>query len=143
MRHIATNLVNPLTKVKKENSSPDPDALFDLASFLAVSARGTLEEGVYCGSLRLIDAIRKAIRAFPNATNDPFLAEMSIFIDSKFEKDYLESEEKYIAFLDEIVAKFADEILKRNGVNRSLPSENKRDEQSYRNGVTQNVIWKS
>jgi hypothetical protein len=143
MRHITINLVNSLNKVKKENSSPAPDALFDLTSFLAVSARGTLEEGVYCGSLRLIDAIRKAIRAYPNATNDPFLAEMSIFIDSKFENDYLESEEKYIAFLDEIVAKFADEILKRNGVEQSPLSENKRGEQSYRNGVAKNVIWKN
>jgi|SRR5579872_953670 len=98
------------------------DALFDLTSFLAVSARGTLEEGVYCGSLRLIDAIRKAIRAYPHATEDPFLSEMLSFIDSRFEKDYLESEEKYIAFLDEIVAKFAEEILKRNGVERRAVS---------------------
>jgi hypothetical protein len=119
-----------------------PDPLFDLTSFLAVSARGTLEEGVYCGSLRLIDAIRKAIRAYPNASKDPFLAEMSSFIDSRFENDYLESEKKYVAFLDEIVAKFADEILKRNGVNRNPVSDNKGKEQS-RHGATENVIWKN
>ena len=129
-------MANTMAKPAK---SPPPDALFDLTSFLAVSARGTLEEGVYCGSLRLIDAIRKAIRAYPNATKDPFLTEMSSFIDSRFENDYLESEEKYIAFLDEIVAKFADEILRRNGVERRAV----RNKQSKQSDVTQDVVWKN
>jgi hypothetical protein len=78
--------------------------------------------------------------AFPKATKDPFLAEMMSFIDSRFENDYLESEEKYVALLDEIVAKFADEILKRNGVERRAVSRNKQSKQS---DVTQDVVWKN
>jgi hypothetical protein len=141
MPRITTGLVIPLTaKVRKNNSISTDDGIFDLAAFLAVSARGTLEEGVYCGSLRLIDAIRKSIRAFPNAADDPFLSEISNFIDTHFEKDYLESEEKYVAFLDDVVSRFAGEILKRNKVDTLHKQDLRVDEKEL---GTQDLVWQN
>jgi len=128
-------------KIRKNTSVSSSDGIFDLTSFLAVSARGTLEEGVYCGSLRLIDAIRKSIRAFPNATSDPFLSEILNLIDSHFEKDYLESEEKYIAFLDSVVSRFAQEILKRNEVEIQPHSQKQHHQLNEKELIVQDIVW--
>ena len=49
-----TNMVDPMIP-----SAESGDALFDYASFLATAARGSLEEGVFVASLRLIDAISR------------------------------------------------------------------------------------
>jgi hypothetical protein len=121
-----------LANVKKSQDS-NFDKLFDLTSFLAVSARGTIEEGVFCGSLRLVEAIKRTINLLPDATQDPFLDEISTIITTQSSKSYLESEEKYRAFLDGLVVRFADEIMRRNGL--VVPKLPKKNESAGRKGI--------
>jgi hypothetical protein len=92
------------------------DRLFDLASFLTASARGSLEEGVFCASLRLIEALTRLIDISNQDPADEFLKEINVFIKKRMTKDYLASEERYVKFLDEVLGRFADEIRRRNGL---------------------------
>jgi len=93
------------------------ERLFDFFAFLVTSARGSLEEGVFTASLRLIDAASR----LPDLVNsgskkDEFLREMQILIKSGMTSDYLGSEERYISFLDSILEKLAVEIRRRNNL---------------------------
>lgn len=92
------------------------EALFDFATFLATGARGSLEEGVFTASFRLIDAIQKLLAIFPSLKEDPFFAELSGVLDQEFRKAYFMTEDEYKSFLDEVVRRFANEIRKRNGL---------------------------
>jgi len=101
---------------KKEEESK-PDAIFDFATFLANSARGSLEEGVFSSSLRLIDALSRLPQILPESiASDPFLKEITEFANRGKTTSFLESREAYIKFLDEILKRFAQEIKKRNGL---------------------------
>lgn len=98
---------------KKESSN----AAFDYATFLANSARGSLEEGVFSASLRLIDALSRLPEILPGEVNaDPFLKEITEFANKGKTTSFLESKENYIKFLDEVLRQFAREIKKRNGL---------------------------
>ena len=99
---------------KTENA----DGMFDLACFLANSARGSLEEGVLSASLRLIDAVARlpSVCTDSGRKRDEFLEEMSRFISQNMTQDFLVSREKYVAFLDQIVSRFGKEVAKRNGL---------------------------
>ncbi|MCL4517630.1 MAG: DUF6092 family protein [Thaumarchaeota archaeon] len=97
----------------KENKS---EPIFDYATFLANSARGSLEEGVYSASLRLIDALGRLPEILPEVEKDEFLKEITEFANQGKTKSFLESKESYIKFLDEVLRRFAREIKKRNGL---------------------------
>lgn len=98
-------------------AAPDREQLFEYASFLATAARGSLEEGVFVASFRLIDAIIKLVGLFPALRDDPFFAElMSDKLDTRFRKAYFMAEADYKAFLDEVIVQFAKEIRRREGL---------------------------
>ena len=99
--------------MSKENKS---DPVFDYATFLANSARGSLEEGVFSASLRLIDALSRLPEILPEVENDEFLKEVTEFANQGKTKSFPESKESYIKFLDEVLRRFAREIKKRNGL---------------------------
>jgi Family of unknown function (DUF6092) len=93
------------------------DQIFDYATFLANSARGSLQEGVFSGSLRLVDALERLSIILPDQVEaDPFLREITNFVKEEKTKRFLESKESYVKFLDEVLTRFAREIKKRNGI---------------------------
>ena len=93
------------------------DKEFDFFTFLIASARGSLEEGVFTASLRLIDAAGRVPDLFSHQSKDAkFLKEMQSLIKEGMTKDYLGSEERYIAFLDSLLEKVAIEVRKRNNL---------------------------
>lgn len=95
------------------DSKPDP--LFDYATFLANSARGSLQEGVFSASLRLVDALGRLPKILPEEVDkDPFLKEITEFANRGKTSSFLESKDSYIKFLDEVLRRFAKEIKKRN-----------------------------
>ncbi|HZW55423.1 MAG TPA: DUF6092 family protein [Nitrososphaerales archaeon] len=101
--------------VEKKNNA---NYIFDYATFLANSARGSIEEGVFSASLRLVDALSRLPEIVPKEAteNDPFLKEIAQFADKGKTTSFLESRESYIRFLDELLRRFAKEIKKRNGL---------------------------
>jgi hypothetical protein len=93
------------------------DPTFDFATFLVNSARGSLEEGVFSASLRLIDALGRLSLILPDLIEaDPFLKEIAEYAREEKTKRFLESKESYVRFLDELLTRFAKEIKKRNGI---------------------------
>ena len=101
----------------KEKSNGDK-YLFDIAIFLATSARGCIEEPPLYGPFRLIDALSRLIE-LPNYViclkKDRFLAKMKKVIDAK--KFLVISDvEGFKAFLDEVIQEFAKELKKRETV---------------------------
>jgi hypothetical protein len=106
-------------KGRKQTGGGD-DVFFDFFAFLVTSARGSLEEGVFTASLRLIDAASRladlARAARIDKEDDGFLAEMQSQIRAGMTSDYLGSEERYVAFLDSILEKLAAEVRRRNNL---------------------------
>jgi hypothetical protein len=92
---------------------PRKDELFALTVFLATSARGAIEEGVFTASYRLVDAIRRLLAIFPELKDDPFFAEIAEVTGNPFRAAYLRSEADYLKALDAIVACAAREIRVR------------------------------
>lgn len=92
------------------------DELFPLAAFLATSARGGLEEGIFTTTFRLVDTISRLMKIFPEVLEDPFFRDVADFLDRNQNRAYLMSEEEYEKFLDDLLRRFANEICKRNGV---------------------------
>jgi len=99
-------------------SEKQEDKAFDFFAFLVTSARGSLEEGVFTASLRLIDAASRLPDLIPSSDvgRDQFLLDMQSYIKSGMTSDYLSSQEKYIAFLDSILEKLGTEVRKRNHI---------------------------
>jgi Family of unknown function (DUF6092) len=98
-------------------SEDKSEIVFDYATFLANSARGSLEEGVFSASLRLVDALSRLPQILPeDIESDPFLREITEFANRGKTISFLESKDAYIKFLDEILKRFAKEIKKRNGL---------------------------
>jgi len=101
--------------MEKEKSNGDK-YLFDLAVFLATSARGCVEEPHLYGPFRLVDALSRLIELPKYATcikEDKFLAKMKRVID---EKKFLvvSDREAFKAFLDSLVREFAKELKRRS-----------------------------
>jgi hypothetical protein len=93
------------------------EKVFDFATFLANSARGSLEEGVFSASLRLVDALSRLAALFPDeVSNDQFLREITDYARTGMTRNFLGSRESYVNFLDEMIRKFAREIKRRNGL---------------------------
>jgi len=101
--------------MKKEKSDGDK-CLFDLAVFLATSARGCVEEPHLYGPFRLIDALSRLIELPKYAAcikEDPFLTKMKRVIDEK--KFLVVSDiEAFKVFLDSLVREFAKELKRRS-----------------------------
>ena len=101
--------------MRKEKSNGDK-YLFDLAVFLATSARGCVEEPHLYGPFRLIDALSRLIELPKYAAcikEDPFLAKMKRVID---EKKFLvvSDTEAFKTFLESLVREFAKELKRRS-----------------------------
>ncbi len=106
--------------MSRENEQDDEKGdIFDFASFLATSARGSLEEGTMASSLRLVDALAKLPEIFPDLKErDIFVSEMCELVSKNANSRFLTSRVKYIEFLDELTKRFAREIAGRNGLAR-------------------------
>jgi Family of unknown function (DUF6092) len=99
------------------NEESKEEQVFDYATFLANSARGSLNEGVFSASLRLVDALSRLSALFPEQIEkDEFLKEMTEYAKSGMTKNFLGSREEYLSFLDELLKRFAREIKRRNGL---------------------------
>jgi hypothetical protein len=99
------------------SSQGKEDQVFDFATFLANSARGSLEEGVFSASLRLVDALSRLPVLFPDQVEkDEFLRGMAEYAKKEMTQNFLGSREDYLDFLDEMLKRFAREIKRRNGI---------------------------
>jgi len=91
------------------------DYLFEVAVFLATSARGCIDEPPLYGPFRLLDALSK-LAVFPEYARgldpDTFLKEIKAIVD---EKKFLVmyDVDGFKRAIDEIVEKFAKELQKR------------------------------
>jgi hypothetical protein len=101
------------------SESATPDRLFELAAMLVSSARGAPEEGALTASLRLIDAAGRLadlpIEAVDERTRT-FLLQLQAAIRDGMTREYLDSEDAYLKFLDSLVTKVAEEARHRNGL---------------------------
>jgi hypothetical protein len=92
--------------------------LFELAVFLATSARNCIDESPLYGPFRLLDALSRLVdlpKYVGGLEEDQFLQEMKTIVDEK--KFLVTSDvEDFKKALDEIVEKFAKELKKRNVV---------------------------
>ena len=99
------------------SSESKDEQVFDYATFLANSARGSLNEGVFSASLRLVDALSRLSVLFPEQIEkDEFLKEMTEYAKKGMTKNFLGSREEYLSFLDDMLRRFAREIKRRNGL---------------------------
>lgn len=95
--------------------------LFELALFLATSARNCIDEPPLYGPFRLLDAISRLADLPEHAEGldeDPFLKEVKAFVD---EKKFLVTTdvEGFTRAADELVKRFAKELKRRSAENRS------------------------
>ena len=94
--------------------------LFDLALFLATSARNCIDEPPYYGPFRLLDALSR-LADFPehdkSLNEDRFLKEIKVFVDEK--KFLVMSDiEGFTRATDIIVERFAKELKRRYAESR-------------------------
>jgi hypothetical protein len=95
--------------------------LFELALFLATSARNCIDEPPLYGPFRLLDALSR-LADFPehdeSLDKDPFLKEVKAFVDEK--KFLVTSDvEGFTQAADELVERFAKELKRRSARNRN------------------------
>lgn len=95
--------------------------LFELALFLATSARNCIDEPPLYGPFRLLDALSR-LADFPehdkSLSRDPFLKEAKAFVDEK--KFLVTSDvEGFTQAADELVERFAKELKRRSAENRN------------------------
>jgi hypothetical protein len=101
--------------METSETSPSPEgSFFELVSFLVSSARGAPEEGVYTASLRLIEAAGRLAALGAEHESDEFLRALSAEIRAGATTSYLESSERYLAFLDRVLSSVATEVRHRN-----------------------------
>jgi len=95
--------------------------LFELALFLATSARNCIDEPPLYGPFRLLDALSR-LANFPehdkSLNRDTFLEEVKVFVD---EKKFLVTTdvEGFTQAADELVERFAKELKRRSAENRN------------------------
>jgi hypothetical protein len=95
--------------------------LFELALFLATSARNCIDEPPLYGPFRLLDALSR-LADFPeheeSLKEDLFLKEVKRFVDEK--KFLVTSDvEGFTRAADELVERFAKELKRRSAENRN------------------------
>jgi Family of unknown function (DUF6092) len=91
------------------------DKLFEFVLFLLISARGCRDEPCIYGSFRLMDAISRLCDVYAKSDRlepDPFLAQVKKQVDRDKYKS-IQSEEEFIKSMDDLVAKFTDELKVR------------------------------
>jgi Family of unknown function (DUF6092) len=91
------------------------DKLFEFALFLLISARGCRDEPCIYGSFRLMDAISRICDIYAKSNRlepDSFLAEIKKQVDRDKYKS-IQSEDAFIQSMDDLVAKFTDELKVR------------------------------
>jgi len=104
-----------------ETRNTGNEYLFELALFLATSARNCIEEPPLYGPFRLLDALSR-IADFPqhdlSLNKDPFLEEVKVFVD---EKKFLVTTDVmgFTGAADELVRRFAKELRRRSAENRT------------------------
>ena len=90
--------------------------LFELAAYLAASARGCLEEPQSYGTFRLIDALGRVLKIqdyLPEAEKDQFLEKIREDIErNKLLK--LTNPKAFEQFIDDLILKLAKEAKKRS-----------------------------
>jgi hypothetical protein len=97
------------------------DYLFELALFLATSARNCIDEPPLYGPFRLLDALSR-LADFPkhdeSLDEDPFLKDVKAFVDEK--KFLVTSDvEGFTQAADKLVERFAKELKKRSAENEN------------------------
>jgi hypothetical protein len=97
------------------NTSDGNEYLFELALFLATSARNCIEEPPLYGPFRLLDALSRLADLPKHTTGlseDIFLKEVKAFVDEK--KFLVTSDvEGFKKAADELVERFAKELKRR------------------------------
>ena len=90
--------------------------LFELAAYMATSARGCLEEPQSYGTFRLIDALGRVLRIqdyLPEAEKDQFLEKIREDIErNKFLK--LTNPKAFEQFIDDLILELSKEAKKRS-----------------------------
>ena len=102
-------------------STKGEEYLFELACFLATSARGCVDEPHLYGPLRLIDGLSRLVdlpKYAPCISSDPFLEEVKDQIE-KNKALVMYDQEKFINFLENLVIEFAKEIKRRAGKSKT------------------------
>jgi hypothetical protein len=93
------------------------EILFDIATFLVMSARGCVDEPDLYAPFRLLDAISRLVESSRNLESyvpDSFLEEVKKRIDEKKDSLSLASDqEQFRGFIDGLVRDFAKELKSR------------------------------
>jgi hypothetical protein len=99
-----------------EKKNTGNEYLFELALFLATSARNCIDEPPLYGPFRLLDALSR-LSDFPEHVSgledDPFLKKVKTFVD---EKKFLviNDVEEFTKAAEELVERFAKELKRRS-----------------------------
>jgi len=99
----------------EEKKVTGDEYLFEIAVFLATSARGCLDEPPSYGPFRLIDALSRLVdlpKYAPCLSDDAFLRNIKAEVDKK-KFLVMFDPEGFKNFLDELVHQFARELKKR------------------------------
>jgi hypothetical protein len=88
---------------------------FRLATFLVTAARDVVDEPAIYGPFRMVDAVDRLIsRSF----DDDFLKEIQPELEREKQK-VMSDREGFVAWLDDLAARFAGEAKRRNMENRA------------------------
>jgi len=114
-----------LTGTQSHNSPPPPLApeqfLFEYTLFLLTAAHGIPVEPRVYGAIRLLDAVSKVTGLYSTTSSpkpDSFLLDAKKKIDIELDTA-MTSEEDFMKFIDGLVDKFTQELMKRYG--KSVP----------------------
>lgn len=105
-----------------ENRTLTEERVFGLATYLLTSARGCIDEPRLYGPLRLVEAVSRLISLAEGAdgsTRDEFLFRAKDKIDAN-KHLVMESEERFVKFLDDLLVEFTQELKKRSGIGWQL-----------------------
>ena len=91
------------------------EQIFELASYMAVSARNLLNEPAAYGPLRLVDSVSRLVEVLE--AHDLGSPRLGLLRDKIDEGKYsvMESEEAFLEFLESVVMHLAEEIGKEEG----------------------------
>ena len=96
-------------KGERGSNARDP-AAFRLATFLVTAARDVVDEPAIYGPFRMIDAVD---RLMAGTFDDDFLSELKPELEREKQK-VMSDRDGFIAWLDDLAARFAAEAKRRN-----------------------------
>jgi hypothetical protein len=91
------------------------EGIFELSLYLVTAARGCVDERHMYGPLRLMSAVSRLSSLYSRSgalKPDPFLVNAAKEIDENLDK-VMSSEDDFVAFMDQMVIKFTDELKRR------------------------------